>query len=241
MQVAAGRDAAVLQAQGGQLVRRFGRFKGPQLHLPALLTGWSIANSKIATGRDNRTGNASSLQDFQRLVSGVALGNAAEVELHSRLGQDDALGLGIKLHVLPSRQRLGFGKLIRSWQRAFAFGSPPQICVVTDGDVEGSITHFGKVQRALNHVQQVWANNQLPYPAKSDEFAVWQVIGTDRIQCLHALKSRLGSALRLSLRVRVAGDAEQRAHGGLAELTALQCPGFACDPSHEQQQKRRSC
>ena len=175
-------------------------------HRPRRLPGRRIAGGDVAADRHQRRADAVRAQDAQRLLGGVALGDAAGVDLDARprrastvrrRGSSRTLAKPPAARAAATRSRLGPG--------VQAAGPPPQVREAAGGDVEGAAGAPRQRVGRREHGEQIVADGHGDAGGRARQrrhLAVVAVVAEARVD--------RGDARERRLRGRLAGRARTR-------------------------------
>ena len=216
------RDAEGIAAGPGRRSLGGGGERGDR-HRPGRLPGRRIPGGDVAANRDQRGAGAVRAQDAQRLLGGVALGDAAGVDLDPGLGERDGAAPRIEPHLGEAAGGAGGRDAIRLGPGVQAAGPPPQVREAAGGDVEGAAGAPRQRIRGREHGEQILADRHGDAGGGARQrrhLAVVAVVAEAGVDRGDARERRLRRRLAGRRRVGVEHDADERAHVGRARLDA---------------------
>ena len=229
MRVAHAIDLHELNARAGRRegrVREVGRALAEcglgqrRFDAPPVSSGRRIAGDDVAAGFDERTGNAVRAERTQTFLQDVALGNAAQVEAHTRPFETDRSARGVEADAPPADERT-------SRVNRFALGHPARFaCLAPHGNqrtnrrVERAIARARNGDCAVEYGEEFRADS-CPFAGMSfqpSQLAVRTVVAHHLVQRRHARESRLGSGANGPIVGGVHDDADGKTHVDFSEL-----------------------
>ena len=140
----------VRQAQGTGVSFRIPRILDG--HVPGLALGRHAVNVHIAAQAHKAAGNAASGKQLRRLIRGVALGDAAQIDGAALIQRG---GSALQMDMLRAHQRQQRVNLRLGGDAGIVAGDAPQLYQRGDGHVEGTAGLGAVLQRRLQQCRRV--------------------------------------------------------------------------------------
>jgi hypothetical protein len=155
------------------------------------------------------------LEDPQRLVGGIPLGDAPQVQLHARLLEPDGPRLLVEDDLVVADQLAGPGQLLRLGKPLRPPGQPPQVHDRPDRHVEGPFRAPGHLLGATQDEEKFLTDGDrvaAGFLAQAHQFAGGTVVAHDTIEGGDALEAGFGRPPGRRFVRGIDDDLEPRAH-----------------------------
>jgi hypothetical protein len=201
-------------------------------HGPACFAGRRLSRNDLSAEGNERARETVCAEDVERLIRGIALGDAAQVEPHPGPGQTYRTMHSVDVDCLPIDEPRGAREFERIRVRSRATGVSPERTERADRRVERTARLAGKTMCTLHHGEKLVAYDKrfgAGKECKLRDLAVGPEVAEHTVELSDAMERLARRGRGHGFLLRVKQNADFRAHANRSILEPLERrPGRAC-------------